>query len=127
MSQGQSLNHLIFSTKYRYSLLASQSIALQCERLIHYIASVRGVQIRAIAIQPDHVHVMFVLPRTETIAMVAQEFKRFSSLRLRQQFKSLNEHRAFWAKSYYHRSVGGGEAAVEKYIRDQRIAGLKEY
>lgn len=118
LNQGEALIHFIFTTKYRKPLMADPRIAARCEIYMRYIAEHHGIQIRALAIQEEHLHVMIVMPKrwNKGVSLIAQELKWFSSNRLRRQFPKLRKHKAFWGRRYWHTSIGGSPASVQKYI-----------
>jgi len=117
------LIHLTFSPKYRRPVLAAPGLAAKCEELIRHICTLKGIEVRAIAIRPDHVHAFIVLPPTMSVAQAAHLIKWFSSTWLRRIFpaylSTYPKHDAFWQVKYFSRSVGGDVRHVEQYINNQ--------
>ena len=124
------LYHAVFSPKWRREWLVGD-VAAACEGLIHHICALKGLKVEALAIMPDHVHLLFSTQNsTFGIARHMHNIKWFTSLYLRKRFKHLAPHKAFWAARYFSRSVqtpglkGKLDAKADKqrvlnYIRDQ--------
>jgi putative transposase len=116
------LFHAVWSPKYRRPVLTGE-VKNEAERRIRYIAEQKGIQIEALAIMPDHLHVFFQLPRGDMKPSKAVYFmKWFSSSHLRRMFPSLRsevKETAFWQRDYYCRTVGADSSIVRKYIHNQ--------
>jgi putative transposase len=66
-----------------------------------------GVQIEALEIMPDHVHLFVSADPTEAPQRLANQFKGYTSRILRQEFTSLKSQLpTLWSRSYYVGSVG---------------------
>lgn len=115
------LFHVVICPKYRLDLLRESDIAQAAESLMRYIATYHGIQIHAMAVQPDHVHIFMAIPRTRSIAWCVQQIKSFSSLRLRQRFAFLKWRcdKAFWSVRYYYHSESVSTSNVTAYIEKQ--------
>ena len=113
-------DHLIFCTKYRAPVLTPE-IAYRCEQVIRQAAKDINVEIKEIAVNPEHVHIFLVYPPKYSPSYVAMRLKWISSYLLRQEFPELNEFcpKGLWAKSCFHSSVGQGFDVVERYIKNQ--------
>jgi len=110
--------HFVFTPKYRHAVLVGD-IPERLDELVRQVCARLGVEIVALAIQPDHVHLLIVQPRQLTVADFAQQVKWWTSLHLRREFPPLRADRALWGRDFYVRSVGGGRRAVKKYIDKQ--------
>lgn len=113
------LLHIILTPKWRKPVFESLSLAASAEQHIRHIADFHHIQIEALAIQPDHVHLMLYLPRTLALAYAMQQIKWFSSIHLRKQYPTLKQSKALWGTHYFAKSVGGGEAAQRHYVENQ--------
>ena len=112
------LIHLIFSTKHREPFIAP---AIETE-LHPYIATIfRELKSPSLTIDgtSDHVHILFSLGRTITIAALVEEVKTESSKWIKTKGP---EFRNFhWQKGYRAFSVGQSNvAALKRYIRGQK-------
>lgn len=124
------LYHAVFSPKWRRSWLVGD-VATACEGLLYHMANLKGIQIVALAVMPDHVHILIQTENSLVgIARIIHWLKWFSSIKLRERFKDLKPHKAFWARHYFARSVQtpglkgeiqnkSDRAAVLRYINQQ--------
>lgn len=110
--------HFVFTPKYRRAVFTGD-VAARLDELVRQVCTRLDVELIALAIQPDHVHILIVQPRQLAVADFAQQVKWWSSLHLRRQFPALRADRALWGRDFFVRSVGGGRRAVRKYIDDQ--------
>ena len=112
------LIHLIFSTKHREPFITP---AIETE-LHPYMATIfRELKSPSLTIDgtSDHVHILFSLGRTITIAALVEEVKTESSKWIKTKGP---EFRNFhWQKGYGAFSVGQSNvAALKRYIRGQK-------
>lgn len=119
MAKVINLVHYTLTPKYRRSVFDDRFVSLIVQGNITRIANRWNCTLHAVAVQPDHVHVMVELHPSISVAFFAQQIKRVSSWRLRQLRPDLISSTAFWGRSYYARSVGGDAKAVKKYVDDQ--------
>ncbi|HXM05485.1 MAG TPA: IS200/IS605 family transposase [Chthoniobacterales bacterium] len=112
------LVHLVFSTKNRVPFL--QSSPLRSEVHAYLTASLRGqdcepVQVGGVA---DHVHLLFGLSRTISLAELVKQLKTSSTKMMREK-----GHPSFsWQTGYGAFSVSeSNKSAVIAYIVDQEI------
>jgi putative transposase len=109
--------HLVFSTKNRVPTLADDIR----QELHNYVGGIfRDLGSPAIEInsQPDHVHALFQLARTQTPSGVVGEIQRGSSVWLKSKGSSFAEFH--WQAGYGAFSVSQSAVKnVRKYIRDQ--------
>lgn len=115
----QNLQHAVFCPKWRKDWLTLDCVAKKCEALIRDICQQKGIEIVAIAIQPDHIHLMFYLPNNMSLSKAMQLIKWFSSFYIRAEFSYFQQFKAFWATHYWAKSVGGGRKTQEKYVEAQ--------
>ena len=112
------LVHLVFSTKNRVPFL--QSSALRSEVHAYLTASLRGqdcepVQVGGVA---DHVHLLFGLSRTISLAELVKQLKTSSTKMMREK----GHHGFSWQTGYGAFSVSeSNKSAVIAYIVDQKI------
>jgi putative transposase len=108
------LVHCVFSTKERAPTIAAE---VQ-ERLWAYlegIAKNHHISLLAVGGIANHVHVLFSVPQTMTVASAVNSLKANSSRWLREQGNSFE-----WQKGYGAFSVSPSQApAVQAYIRSQ--------
>ena len=96
------------------------AIAERLKELFAEVAKENDWEIRALAVQPDHVH-LFVQADTRTAPFrVIRAFKGRSSKVLRDEFPSLLRLPSLWTRAYFCATSGKvSDAIVKKYIDDQ--------
>ncbi len=111
------LVHLIFSTKNRERFLTPEI----CDELHPYLAVVLredGCPSLRVGGVEDHVHLLFGLSRTRTVAQVVETVKTSSSKWIKTKGSAFAEFH--WQAGYGAFSVGQSNvAAVTRYIQDQ--------
>jgi putative transposase len=112
------LIHLVFSTKHREHFITSN-----IESELHsYLATIfREFNSPAISINgtTNHVHVLFALSRTVTIADLVEEVKKRSSKWIKT--KAIECQNFQWQTGYGAFSIGQSNvAALKRYIADQK-------
>jgi len=113
--------HIVWCPKYRRKVL-SQQIASRLKELLYQKATELDMEIHALEIMPDHVHLFVESDPTWAIAGIANALKGYTSRILRQEFASLKSRLpTLWSRSYYAGTVGHvSEKTVRKYIESQK-------
>lgn len=113
--------HLVWCPKYRKKVLVGR-IEARLRELLYEKANNMGVEIEALEIMPDHVHIVVSADPTEAPQRLANQFKGYTSRFLRQEFASLKSRLpTLWSRSYYVGSVGHvSEDSVKQYIANQK-------
>lgn len=118
------LIHLVFSTKHREPIITP---AVEPE-LYPYLSTVfRECQSPALAINgtADHLHILFALHRTQSIATVVEEIKKRSSKWIKTKDAAFENFA--WQAGYGAFSIGQSNvAAVKKYIANQKAHHAKK-
>ncbi|MEX0774838.1 MAG: IS200/IS605 family transposase [Phycisphaeraceae bacterium] len=112
------LLHLVFSTKHRQPFLESASVrpALNAY-VVGILANLDCPSLIANCVQ-DHIHVLFRLSRTVSIAAVVEEVKKSSSAWLKTQDVGLRNF--YWQSGYAAFSVSQSSVSqVTRYIAGQ--------
>lgn len=109
--------HLVFSTKNREPLIASQ----HREKMFKYLGgtlNALGCPVIRIGGMADHVHLLFVLGRTCSVSKVVEEVKKESS-----KWAKIHLHPAFyWQHGYGAFSVSPSKVdEVEQYVENQEV------
>ncbi len=113
--------HLVWCPKYRRKVL-DVKIANRLKELLYEKAKVLEINIEAIEIMPDHVHIFITGMPTEAIQHIVNQLKGYTSRILRLEFSELRSKLpCMWSRSYYVGTVGYvSESAVRKYIENQK-------
>jgi putative transposase len=82
------------------------------------------VTIEALEVMPDHVHMFVSTDPTKAPQRLANQFKRYTSRVLRQEFPHLKSRLpSLWSRSYFVSSTGRvSEETVKRYIEAQKGA-----
>jgi putative transposase len=113
--------HLVWCPKYRRPVLVGK-VEKRLRALLKEKAAEIELQIHALEIMPDHVHLFVESDPRWCVAEIAARLKGFTSHQLRAEFASLRSRLpTLWSRSYFAATVGSvTEAAVKKYIAGQK-------
>lgn len=113
--------HVIFCPKYRRKVLVGD-IEKDLREILYEVAKENDVEIKALEIMPDYVHMFISFDPRQHIHKIIQQFKRKSSRILREKYPSLKSRLpSLWTRSYFCCTVGHiSEEAVMKYIENQK-------
>lgn len=111
--------HLIWCPKRRKPVLVGK-VKSRLEEIIREIAGELSVEILALEINPDHLH-LFVSARPQlSIPHIVKSFKGKSSHDLRLEFPELRKLPSLWTHSYFVSTAGNVSAeTIQKYIEAQ--------
>lgn len=111
---------MVWCSKYRKPILGGE-LKKRLEQVLYVKARELEIEIEALEIMPDHVHMFVSADPTLAPAQIAAQFKGFTSRVLREEFAWLRSRLpSLWSRSYYIGSVGHvSEATVKKYIANQ--------
>jgi putative transposase len=113
--------HLVFSTKRRRRALKPGEQQEYCEKLLRRAAAHYDMNVLAIEVDLDHVHIYLEIPPQLSVGKAVRVLKSLSARYMFKKFPQLK--RAFWSgemwsPSYFVRAVGQGVTAemVKRYI-----------
>lgn len=114
--------HIVWVPKYRFRILTSK-IREACESGIQAICGFAGCEVVELNVQPDHVHLVVMIPPKLSISQLLGRLKGQTSMRLFNQFRYLKKKpywgNHFWAKGYCVDTVGLDADMIRKYVRYQ--------
>ena len=113
--------HIIFCPKYRRKVLVN-GVDERLKEILFEIAKTKDVEIKALEIMPDHVHIFIDFDPRLTLHKIVKDFKGISSRILREEFPHLKSRLpSLWTRSYFACSIGHiSEETIKKYIEDQK-------
>lgn len=118
----QTAYHLVWRPVYRRSVL-HEPVKTTLENLFYAIAHEHDMEILAVDVQPDHIHLFVSFPPALSISDAVKLLKGISARQLRLMFPDLrNKTRSdrLWAPSYYVGTAGHVSAeTIRKYIESQ--------
>lgn len=115
--------HLVWSTKYRYSVLEGD-IKARCRTLLIQICEAEDVVILKGVVSKDHIHMHVDYRPSLSISELVKKLKGRSSRKLQQEFSALKKTywgRHFWAIGYGCWSTGNiTDEMVNEYLEHHR-------
>ena len=115
--------HLVWLTKYRYSVLTGD-ISVRTRELLREIAMSLEMTIFAGAINRNHVHMLIGIPPNISVSRAVQYLKGNSSYKLLSEFPALKKRywgQHLWARGYWVASSGNVTDEIwKKYIEEQK-------
>ena len=115
--------HIVWSTKYRYSVLEAD-IKMRCRTLLMQICESEDVVILKGVVSKDHIHMHVDYRPSLSISELVKKLKGRSSTKLQQEFPELNKKywgRHFWAIGYGCWSTGNiTDEMVNEYLEHHR-------
>lgn len=135
-SHGESSFHIVFAPKYRHAIFEDEKIKEKCEELFYEVGNRHNIEIRALKIMEDHVHLFVALKPWQCPSDVVHKFKGYSAYKLFRMFPELKIREPgkrrfwgghFWSSGYFFRSVGSTtDRAVEFYIKISQDKELRD-
>jgi len=111
--------HLIWGTKQRMPLLKGEDKALAVRKYIYDYARQHSVNVLALYVNPDHVHLLMELPTHMTIENIVKTIKGASSHWINQN--DITAYKFAWAVGYAAFTVSHTNVEkVKKYIKNQK-------
>ncbi len=111
--------HLIWCPKRRKPVLIGK-IKDRLKTIIGEVAQEKGIEILALEIQPDHLHLFISAYPSIAIHKLVKAFKGRSSHFLRREFPHLLKIPSLWTHSYFVSTAGNvSNRAIQKYIEAQ--------
>lgn len=115
--------HFVWCPKYRRKILTG-AIAERLSALIHERTKALYLDIVALEIMPDHVHLFVKAPPTLAPQHIANQLKGYTARVLRDEFPQLRSRLpSLWSRSYYVGSAGAVSAdTIQRYIEQQKAS-----
>jgi len=118
---GQSCLHLQFTIAYRRQVIRVEQLDKLVKIYLRAGADRIGVNIAALEVAPDHVHVFVSNWKNYSIPEIAKRLKGFSSRMIRKRYSCYLKYylwgKKFWSAGYFYRTVGSVTAEnVRRYI-----------
>lgn len=116
--------HVVWTPRYRYRLFEEQSIRTYAEAILKHPDGLAGdIEVIAVNVQPDHVHMVIVVPPRIALASVVGYIKTTSGGLLKRKFPSLSKkiwgRPGLWSVGYCVSTVGMNEKTILNYVRTQ--------
>jgi len=113
--------HVIFCPKYRRKVLVDE-IEKDLKKIFYEVAQEKNVEIKALEIMPDHVHMFISFDPRQPLHELIRLFKGRSSRILRDKYPKLKSRiPSLWTRSYFCCTIGYiSEETVKQYIENQK-------
>ena len=115
--------HIVWSTKYRYSVLQGD-IKTRCRSILIQICDAEDVRILKGGVSKDHVHMHLEYRPSQSVSELVRRLKGRSSRKLQQEFPELGKQywgRHFWAIGFGCWSTGNiTDEMVNEYLEHHR-------
>lgn len=112
--------HLVFTVKYRKAILTGQlAICVKEER--RRVCTRYGWPVLAVAVQPDHVHLLVLAPPTTLPVRIAATIKSIVTVEVFRRFGLLKarhfQRSGLFSRGTYYGAVGAADrATITEYI-----------
>ena len=113
--------HIVLVPKYRRKTSYGK-LRKDIGKILRMLCDYKHVEIIEAHAMPDHIHMLLSIPPKLVVADFMGYLKGKSTFMIFDRHANLKYkygRRAFWTKGYYVNTVGGNEAKIRKYIRDQ--------
>ena len=114
--------HIVWLPKYRYKILEGV-IKEFLEGEIKNLSMYKGVEVKELNIQKDHVHIVVSIPPKTSLSEYMGYLKGKTAIKLFQRQSEMRKKpywgNHFWARGYFVSTVGLDEEVIKKYVKYQ--------
>jgi len=111
--------HLVWCPKRRKPVLVG-GVKMRLEQILREVAKEKGVEILALEVQPDHLHLFISAYPQLPVHKLVKALKGRSSHHLRREFPHLLKLPSLWTNSYFVSTAGNvSNKTIQKYIETQ--------
>ena len=113
--------HIVLVPKYRRKTIYGK-LRKDIGKILRMLCDYKHVEIIEAHAMPDHIHMLLSIPPKLAVADFMGYLQGKSTRMIFERHANLKYkygRRVFWTKGYYVNTVGGNEAKIHKYIRDQ--------
>jgi putative transposase len=115
--------HIVWIPKYRHRILNPGVKGYLVKLFPKVIEQLPGCEIIKYNIQPDHIHMVMIIPPRYAVSTVVGKMKGTTSSELRKKFEWLKnrywKENIVWSPGYFVSTVGIDEEKVLKYVEYQ--------
>ncbi len=115
--------HIVWIPKYRYHVLNPGVKAYLMKLFPTVMKELPGCEIVKYNIQPDHIHMVMIIPPKYAVSMVVGKIKGMTSSQVRKKFGWMklrySRENVVWSEGYFVSTVGVEEAQILKYVEYQ--------
>ena len=113
--------HLVWATKYRYSVLTKE-VGQRIRNLITQICESNDIEIIKGRVSKDHVHLYISYPPKLAVSEIMRRIKGRTSRKIQEEFPQL--HKQYWGKHFWgigYAAFSSGtitDAMIEEYLEE---------
>ena len=115
--------HIVWITKYRRRILNPGITAYLSKLFPKILKSMPGCEIIEQNIQPEHIHMLMLIPPKYAVSEVVGEMKQHTAARLREKFTYLGKiywkEQVVWSPGYFVSTIGIDEDKITEYVKWQ--------
>ncbi len=116
--------HIVWIPKYRQRILNPGVSAYLRELFPKIIEQMPGCEIIKYNIQPDHIHMVMVIPPKYSVSVVVGKIKGMTSSQLRKKFRWMKlrylRENIVWSPGYFVSTVGVERERILRYVEYQQ-------
>ena len=117
--------HIVFVTKYRRRALNPALFRKVVKQVIEEVVDkLEAVELLEISVQPEHVHMMLIIPPRYAVSKVVEIIKSRSAKVVRGRIEWLDKvyygTRGLWSRGYFVSTVGIDEEVIRHYVKYQQ-------
>lgn len=113
--------HIVWTPKYRFRILKDK-LGKELYRTIYILYGIKDCEVLELNVQPDHVHLVVIVPPKISISTLMGHLKGRSAIRLYNRFPHIRKKlwgNHFWSRGYFVDTVGVNEEIIRRYVRHQ--------
>lgn len=116
--------HVVWTPRYRHKLFQDKGVKKYAEEVLKHIDKLAGdIEVIEVSVQPDHIHMVIIIPPRIAVASVIQYIKTTSGGLLKRKFPYMNRlvwgRSGIWSVGYFVSTVGINESIILNYVRTQ--------
>ena len=115
--------HIVWIPKYRHRILNPGVKGYLGKLFPKVIEQLPGCEIIKCSIQPDHIHMVMIIPPKYAVSTVVGKIKGMTGSELRKKFEWLSKRywkeNIVWSPGYFVSTVGIEEEKILKYVEYQ--------
>ena len=112
--------HIVWTPKYRFRILKDK-LGKELYRTIYILCGIKDCEVLELNVQPDHVHLVVIIPPKISISTLMGHLKGRSAIRLYNRFPHIRKKlwgNHFWSRGYFVDTVG-----LNKRVGESGVTG----
>ena len=113
--------HIVWTPKYRFRILKDK-LGKELYRTIYILCGIKDCEVLELNVQPDHAHLVVIIPPKISISTLMGHLKGRSAIRLYNRFPHIRKKlwgNHFWSRGYFVDTVRVNEEIIRRYVGHQ--------